>query len=69
VLLGRARDELGLAADRAADPVRDAAGGVRRRAAALERDDLQVVLVAPLAGLARGAHPRRVTTDHDQPFA
>ena len=55
--------------DRTADPVRDAAGRVRGVPAALEGDDLQLVRAATLARLARGAHPRRVATDHDQPSA
>ena len=69
VLLGSAGDELVHVLDRTADPVGDAAGRVRGVAPALEGDDLQLVGAATLARLARGAHPRRVATDHDQPSA
>ena len=67
VRFGRPRDELLLALDGPADPVRDTARGVGGGAPPLERDDLQLVGPAPLARLARGAHARRVAPDHHQP--
>ena len=56
------------AADVAADPVRDAAGRVRREVAALEGEDLQLVRPLEPARLGRGGHPRRVAPDDHQPF-
>ena len=67
VLLRRPRDELLLALDGPADPVRDAARRVGGGAPPLERDDLQLVGPPPLARLARRAHARRVAADHHQP--
>src|SRR5664280_245429 len=55
-------------ADDVADPVRDAAGGVRRGRSPLESDDLQVVRAAPAARRRGRAHAGRVPTDHDQSF-
>ncbi len=54
--------------DRAADPVRDAAGRVRRVPAAVDRDDLQVVGLAPAARLRRSGHPAGVRPDDDEPL-
>ena len=67
VRLRRPRDELLLALDGAADPVRDAARRVGGGAPPLERDDLQLVGPPPLARLARRAHARRVAADDHQP--
>jgi len=36
--------------------------------APFEHDDLELVRAPPASSLARRAHPRRVTTDHHQPF-
>jgi hypothetical protein len=53
--------------DVAADPVRDAARGVRRVVAALQRHHLEVAL-QPLR-LRRRRHPGRVPAHHDDPLA
>ena len=60
-------DQLVHRPDLAADPVRDAAGGVRGRGPTLERDHLEIVLAQPLR-LARCRHPSGVPADHHQPL-
>ncbi len=65
VLLRRAGNEVLAGIDDAADPVRDAAGRVRDRAAPFERDHLECVPPHPL-GLACRRHAGGIAADHKE---